>query len=245
MLTLFNWGYKGWGNAIPQLLETTELLEKSRGYKAPIFVDIRFRRAVRAEGFREKAFEKVLAPERYHWMKSLGNANIGGTESGIRISEPKTVGALLDLAIVEKNNNRRIIFFCSCDPLSAGCHRHLVAKLLLKEAKKRDVPLRIETWPGGDLTDLPVETIKLTDKKMITRVPGSILVSYEFAKSHLNWPWGTLIGLESETMHTSVAVGPPSIRAGKWFIPVFGFGPTPYLKVNVPKYLKRNNLLPL
>jgi hypothetical protein len=250
MLTLFNWGYKGWGNAIPQLLETTELLEKSRGYKAPIFVDIRFRRAVRAEGFKEKAFENELGSERYHWMKSLGNANIGGTESGVRISDPESVGALLDLAVAEENNNRRIIFFCSCDPLFAGCHRHTVGKLLLKEAKKRGVPLKIEAWPGGDLTNQPVETVKLTNKEMVTHVlaGNNFPVNYEFVKDHLNWPWGTLVWLDSDTEHKLVAVGPPSIRAEKWYIPIYlmdDSSETASLIDAVSKCLKKQNVLPL
>jgi hypothetical protein len=71
-LTLFTWGYYGWGNATPQLVKAVDTVEASRGFEPPIFVDIRLRRTVRARGFREKAFVKLLGPSRYRWMNSLG-----------------------------------------------------------------------------------------------------------------------------------------------------------------------------
>jgi hypothetical protein len=50
-ITLFSWGYYGWGNASPQLLELVDAIEEKRGFQPPIFVDIRIRREVRAPGF--------------------------------------------------------------------------------------------------------------------------------------------------------------------------------------------------
>jgi hypothetical protein len=46
--TLFTWGYYGWGNATPQLVEAVDAVEHSRGFAPPLFVDIRIRRSVRA-----------------------------------------------------------------------------------------------------------------------------------------------------------------------------------------------------
>jgi hypothetical protein len=61
-----------------------------------------------------KAFEKLLGPDRYRWMKSLGNKAIeDDTLDSMQIAEPKAVKDLLDLAVHETNeNNRRLIFFC-------------------------------------------------------------------------------------------------------------------------------------
>jgi hypothetical protein len=70
-ITLFSWGYYGWGNATSRLVELVDSLEKSRGYKPTLFVDIRIRRAGRAPGFIGTGFEDLLGNARYRWMKSL------------------------------------------------------------------------------------------------------------------------------------------------------------------------------
>lgn len=89
-MTLFAWGYYGWGNATPQLVEAVDAVETSRGFKPPQFVDIRIRRAVRAKGFQGNAFEKLLGPSRHRWMKSLGNKFIQTrTGPNIQIADPR------------------------------------------------------------------------------------------------------------------------------------------------------------
>ena len=81
-------------------MHATQTAEQARGFQPPVFVDIRFRRAVRAEGFKEKAFEKVLGPERYIWMKDLGNANITDADATkAKISNENAVNDLIDIAI--------------------------------------------------------------------------------------------------------------------------------------------------
>ena len=113
-VTLFSWGYYGWGNYTNQLVEAADAVEAKRGFNPPVFVDVRISRMVRAPGLREKVFEKLLGPERYRWMKSLGNKAIeDDTLDSMQIAEPKAVKDLLDLAVHETNeNNRRLIFFC-------------------------------------------------------------------------------------------------------------------------------------
>jgi hypothetical protein len=59
--TIFTWGYYGWGNATPQLVESVDAVETSRGFEPPIFVDIRIRRNVRAKGFVGKG---AISPHR-------------------------------------------------------------------------------------------------------------------------------------------------------------------------------------
>ena len=68
--TLFTWGYYGWGNHTPDLVEAVDAVETRRGFRPPIFVDIRIRRSVRAAGFTGPAFERLLGRDR--WMKPRG-----------------------------------------------------------------------------------------------------------------------------------------------------------------------------
>ena len=72
-LTIFTWGYYGWGNHTTQLVKAVDAVEASRGFEPPIFVDVRIRRTVRAIGFQGTNFEKLLGPKRHRWMKELGN----------------------------------------------------------------------------------------------------------------------------------------------------------------------------
>src|SRR5262245_51914957 len=131
MTTLFTWGYYGWGNHTPQLVKAVDAVETGRGFKPPVFVDIRIRRSVRATGFNGPAFERLLGPNRHRWMKSLGNKFIlSRTGPIIQIAEPEAAYELLDLALQLAKDNRRLLFFCSCQwPQrdSDSCHRVTVA----------------------------------------------------------------------------------------------------------------------
>src|SRR5579883_3229098 len=75
-LTMFTWGYDGWGSSTRQLKEAVDAVEQERGFDPPLFVDLRISRSVRAEGFRENAFEKAVGRGRYQWMPSLGNKRL-------------------------------------------------------------------------------------------------------------------------------------------------------------------------
>src|ERR1700681_4257208 len=113
--TLFTWGYYGWGNATPQLVEAVDAVEQSRGFEPPLFVDIRIRRTVRATGFQGNASEKLLGPSRHRWMKSLGNKFIQTrTGPNIQIADPSAADELLGLALEAAGHKQRLLFFCSC-----------------------------------------------------------------------------------------------------------------------------------
>src|SRR4051812_10948490 len=140
--TIFSFGYYGWGNHTPQLVEAVDAVERSRGFEPPLFVDIRIRRSVRAAGFTGPAFEKLLGQDRHRWMKSLGNKFIETrTGPNIQIADPTAADELLDLAVESAKRQQRILFFCSCQwPRCDGkihCHRATVAELVLKAARKR------------------------------------------------------------------------------------------------------------
>ena len=153
-LTLFSFGYDGWGNATSKLVQAIDAIEESRGYNPPLFVDIRIRRSVRATGFKGAAFEKLVSEDRHRWMPALGNRQII-TRSGpeIQIADPKAASELLELALESTKVKRRLIFFCNCLwPRFEGkisCHRTVVANLVLATAKRRGVPIEVVEWPGG------------------------------------------------------------------------------------------------
>jgi hypothetical protein len=64
-LSAFSWGYWGWGSHTSDLIKAADSVEQDRGRSPPLFVDIRFRRSVRAIGFRESAFAQTVGADRY------------------------------------------------------------------------------------------------------------------------------------------------------------------------------------
>lgn len=65
MLTLFTFGYWGWGSATGELIRAIDSAERKKGFSPPVFFDIRLKRSVRAKGFRDDAFERLLPKGRY------------------------------------------------------------------------------------------------------------------------------------------------------------------------------------
>src|SRR6266849_159936 len=98
-ITLFTWGYWGWGTTTDRLVEAAGAVERARGFEPPLFVDIRIQRSVRAAGFKGGAFPRTVGRERYVWMRSLGNAAVLERVPGIRINDPAAADTLLDLAL--------------------------------------------------------------------------------------------------------------------------------------------------
>src|SRR6266853_6591486 len=106
MLTLFTWGYWGWGNATHELIRAVDATERQRGFKPPIFFDIRVSRSVRAAGFQGAAFEQVLPKGRYRWFPRLGNERVARHEAGCKIAEPFAAKVLLEKALNYAGDNR-------------------------------------------------------------------------------------------------------------------------------------------
>lgn len=226
MMTIFTWGYYGWGNHTPQLVEAVDAAETDRGFEPPIFVDIRIRRNVRAKGFVGNAFEKLLGPSRNRWMKSLGNKFIQ-TRTGpdIQIAEPSATDELLDLALESAGHKQRLLFFCSCQwPRCDGeiaCHRSTVAELVLKAAQRRGVSVEIVEWPGGqpkqmDLDVMP-EVFASVRKGRMTVPLGATTDLAQMA----GLPWGSIATLHSAGEKLHRIVGPASWQTDKWCFPVF------------------------
>lgn len=225
-LTMFTWGYWGWGNATRQFVKSVDAVEAMRGFAPPLFVDIRFSRSVRAEGFKGGAFAAATGAERYIHMQRLGNENID--KKGVRlvkIHDPAAVPDLLYLAQARAKRHQRVIFFCQCKhPLMAGgrCHRFTVTGLLLKEARRQRIPLEIIEWPGGSpqVVDLALPAAEVRKLKQGAKsVPFGRLLSPEEAAS---LPWGSTAKVHSGDTKISLKVGPARFEGRKWHLPVLG-----------------------
>lgn len=223
-ITVFSFGYKGWGNRTRDLVDAVDAVERSRGFEPPIFVDIRIRRSVRAAGFNGPAFERLMGRERHKWMKSLGNKRIlMGAGPKIQIAEPAAAHDLLELA-TELSPKRRLIFFCNCPwPQWKGrdkCHRSTVASLVLKAASKHGTQIEAVEWPGGEpaAIDLRVSS-EVFDAVRHGRksIPlGQRLPS----PSLLGLPWYSVVTLRSGTHQLQATCGPAKFIRHEWCLPV-------------------------
>jgi hypothetical protein len=224
-VTIFTFGYYGWGNHTPQLVEAVDAVETGRGFEPPIFVDIRIRRSVRAAGFTGSAFEKRLGQERHQWMKPLGNKFIEtGTGPNIQIANPGAADELLDLAIESARHKQRLLFFCSCQwPRCEGkiaCHRTTVSGLVLKAARKRRVVIEVVEWPGGEPMQIDLD---VTPKDFAAVKKGRMTVPLGKRPNLADvagLPWCSIATLHfgGEKLHR--VVGPAISQTTGWALPV-------------------------
>jgi len=223
--TLFTFGYYGWGNHTPQLVEAVDAVERSRGFEPPLFVDIRIRRTVRAKGFQGNAFEKLLGQDRHRWMKSLGNKFIQ-TRIGpnIQIANPGAADELLDLA-VDLGRKQRLLYFCSCQwPRCNGginCHRATVAELVLKAARKRGVQVELVEWPGGEPTQIDLDVtpqILAAVRKGRMTVP---LGKQPDLAQVAGLPWCSIATLQAKGQKLHRVVGPAISQTTGWALQMF------------------------
>ena len=223
--TLFTWGYYGWGNHTPDLVEAVDAVETRRGFRPPIFVDIRIRRSVRAAGFTGPAFERLLGQDRHRWMKSLGNRFIE-TRTGpeIQIADPTAADELLDFAIDKAGHKQRLLFFCGCPwPRCEGeiaCHRTTVAALVREAATQKGIHLEVVEWPGGhpvridlEVTSRDFAAVRKGRRTVPLREPVDLAAV-------AGLPWCSVATLHSGegTMHR--IVGPAISQTSGWALPV-------------------------
>jgi hypothetical protein len=229
MITLFSWGYWGWGNATEQLVESADLAEKKRGFKPPVFVDIRRKRQGRAKGFVGDAFGKVVGKSRYCWMEGLGNDRIATHESGIKIVRPEAAADLLQFAIQAAQDNRRVIFYCACEfPRQDGkttCHRDTVADLVLREAKNRSKSIAIVEWPGDEPSALDAP-LTVGRKLFAQVISGRMYVPFDntLLPTFAGTSWGSVLTINCDEQSQMIAVGPPAFaiskNQGQWRLPL-------------------------
>jgi hypothetical protein len=224
---MFTWGYWGWGSSTKKLKQAVDLVERSRGYEPPYFVDVRMKRSGRASGFQGATFERLLGKNRYRWMPALGNKRIK-TRKGpkLQINEPEAAEELLGLALTLRKKHQRMIFFCQCGlPLDPDrnppqCHRVEVASLLLKVARQRNVNLSIAEWPGGDpkrvtyeITDQQAEEILHGHRSpsLGRRLPTVDLLAL---------PWSSLVRFHSPHQSFFALADAARFEGGQWKLPL-------------------------
>lgn len=224
-LAMFTWGYWGWGNATDKLVEVVDAVERARGFRPPIFVDIRISRSVRAEGFSGDAFRQTVGAARYLWMPDLGNVAVIEHTSGIRIKKPEAAEDLLDVALDAWTRNHRLLFYCSCEfPGVKGhnnaCHRTTVAHLVLDAARRRGRSIELVEWPGGEPTAIDLEV----DPKVFSKVSSGLksvpLPPPLQLGTYGALPWCSIANLQSGDRSISVVTGPAKCDSRGWHLPI-------------------------
>jgi hypothetical protein len=217
-------GYWGWGTSTKQLTESTDAVEKQRGFAPPVFVDIRIHRNSQAVGFKNDALKSVVGEDRYQWMSDLGNeAVLPGSTSHkrIQIRSPKAAVELLKLVQQRAKENRHVIYFCACE-CPRFCHRYEVAKLLLKAANRKGVPLEVVEWPGKEPTSEPV-TLAIRDQKNAHAKRLSLDIAqplWAFA----GLPFGATVRVVRSAGPQIVPVAPVRFAPGGWYLPILQGG---------------------
>ena len=219
-LTIFSWGYWGWGSSAAQFVKAADAVETARGFQPPLFVDIRIQRSVRAVNFSGGAFENIVGESRYRWIPGLGNLAIRDRSLGrIAIKDPKEAETLLDLAIECQRAKRRMLFFCAC-PVPKQCHRYEVGKLVLQAAKRRGITLEVVEWPGGLPDMLKVKVPEDVLKKMERGAQTLPLTARPDLSKYGGLPWGSVVQATCGSEHLYFISGPAICKKRKWSLPV-------------------------
>ena len=242
-ITIYMWGYWGWGNSATELVRAVDAVERKRGFKPPLFVDIRMKRSARPAVFRGNAFGRVVGASRYETMSSLGNEHyladhkkrLPNSTRQIVIHDPTAADILLDRAVELRKENKHVIYFCACefpngnlnsDGCRYACHRSVVSNLLLKCAKKKGIALEVVEWPGGkskriDVVVPPEIMNAVRDNRKFVPVPRQRSIA-EWAET----PWGSLARLCCAHDDLVILTGPAKFKSGKWGLPVLDWQET-------------------
>jgi hypothetical protein len=247
MQTAFMFGYWGWGNHTAELVRAIDAVEESRGYRKPVFIDVRVQRNVRARGFNGSAFENLVGKDRYIWMPSLGNQQVAEHSAGIKIKDPASVSLLLDKIVECAKSKQRVVFFCACE-YPANCHRLEVGKLLLKNAFSRGIELEVIEWPGGEPSEIEIK-VSPDDFKKILNGKNSIPVSVKGdLQNYAGLALGSLARVLTDDESALIVVGSVKFQSDKWVLPILWFPENQSIakwKKEAAKIRKENKFEPL
>jgi len=229
-LTLFTWGYWGWGTATDQLIRAVDAVEASRGYQPPLFVDVRVARSVRAPGFNGRAFERTVGAARYRWMDDLGNPGVLDHGS-MRIKNPAAAATLLDIAESCAHRSQRVLFYCACEfpgtEERPTCHRTAVAGLALEAAARRKLPIQVVEWPGGEPRSENIQVELSADAfTKVYRGACSIPLPEPVPLAEMAAiPWYSQVTVRrkgaGESESFDVLTGPARYGRGGWYLPIW------------------------
>lgn len=226
-ITVFSFGYWGWGASTKQLIDAFDALERSRGFNPPVLVDVRISRSVRAPGFNNRALEKLVGADRYVHIPQLGNRAVKeDTGEAVTIANPEAAGSLLDLAIGAHARTRRILFFCACPyQMQDGepfCHRYEVGSLLLEQSRKRSRLIVVTEWPGTEPRDLRL-TLQSEVLKKLRRGLKSVPLPRDIPLDHIaSIAWGSVVHCSGDGESFSARVDRAKWRPNGWYLPVLG-----------------------
>lgn len=244
-MTIYSFGYEGWGPHVPRLLEVFRQVSQARGRGEPLLVDTRVRREVRAPGFTPAGIKEWATPENYRWLQGLGNVYMGGQHGphtlerpgwrNIAILDGREIATLADLAERAERAGRDLIFFCHC-PLPRhncqadgsgcfDCHRSAIGELLAEELARRELAFSIQEWPDGRPEEVQISLPRPLVRKLLARhyrktLPFDALESLGL----LCLPWGSRV-LVTEEGADSPALGFISgparpAKSQDWLLPV-------------------------
>ncbi len=227
-MTMFTFGYWGWGSSTKLLLKASSAVERARGFARPMFVDLRISRSVRAAGFRDSAFEKLAGSGRYIWMPELGNRAVRDRPKRgpkIVIDDPTAAGTLLDQLTASAGDKQRVIAFCACEVPGTSekpvCHRRVVADLVLAEAKRRRLKLHVMEWPGGTATRREVQ---VTTKELRALASRAALKPKWPEAEIAAMPWGSRITARAGGESLTFLARAPKPRGGSLVLPQWAWG---------------------
>lgn len=206
------------------LVSAVNQAEALRGFESPLWVDTRISRSVRAAGFRDRAFERLLGSD-YAWMPDLGNVCVQERRDCIEIRRPAAAEELLDHAL--RSPRRRVIFFCSCK-LPGGCHRRTVAALVKRSAERRGIDVNVVEWPGGAPREIgltvPAVVLRAVARGAATTIDVPAALGIGVAAS---LPWGSRAVLTAVGETLGVLVGPAGFSARGAQLKILSVNPGP------------------
>lgn len=243
-MQIYSFGYEGWGPYPDKLLALLREVSAQRSFGAPLLVDTRVRREVRAPGFTAKGIAGWATRQNYRWIPELGNAYIGGARSqhtvdrgwgNIAILDGRAIAPLADLIQRLDGERRNVIFFCHC-PLPRhncradgsdclDCHRSAIAELLSEELVRRGEPFAIQEWPGGKAREVALELAPSLVRKLLAPNYRKSIPFDPTAWPQLRClPWGSRVVATSsgpEQAGAAFVTGPAKPTAGSdWLLPV-------------------------
>lgn len=244
-MTIYSFGYEGWGPHVPRLLDTLRQVSRSRGRGEPLLVDTRIRREVRAPGFTPAGIREWATHRNYRWLQGLGNVYMGGQHGphtverpgwrNIAILDGREIATLAELAGRAERAGRDVIFFCHC-PLPRhncqadgsgcfDCHRSAIGELLAEELARRKLALTIQEWPGGRPEEIAISLPGPLVRKLLARqYRKTIPFDPQAWPGLLCLPWGSRVLAEEDGAESPAAgfiSGPARPAKGQdWLLPV-------------------------
>ncbi len=143
---IYTFGYHGWGTHVPLMMRSFIRQSKAVRGRGLRWVDVRFNRAVRAEGFTTGS-PFLKKKNFYRYVKELGNKAL---RHGIVINDPqKGFERLREEISSAQKDGVDLILFCHCKEYG-DCHRKKLVETAPKDVKKLLVNNRLNNtheWP--------------------------------------------------------------------------------------------------